>query len=131
MNLIQLLIVSLVFACCAGCDSGIDKNFIPGTYIQYSQLHLDEDSYTRIHDTIEIESSGQAGREVYKITRRYTTFKTVDGKALEPEHKRSRWTGAFWQNSQTIFVNESGKLISFYPEANSLMLGSVSYKKLQ
>jgi hypothetical protein len=131
MSLIQLFIVSFVVICCAGCDSGIDKSFIPGTYIQYSQLHLDEDSYTRIHDTIEIESSGKTGKEAYRIIRRYTTFKTVDGKALQPEHKTRRWTGTFWQNSQTLFVNESGKLISFYPEANSIMLGSVAYKKLQ
>lgn len=131
MKVNYLVIIGLVFSACAGCNLSVDTSTIPGTYIQYSELHHDEDSYTRLFDTLEIERLGKVTGENYKIIRRYKTFKTVDGKALEPEYKTRRWTANFREKSQTLMVNESGKVIAFYPGSNAIMLGGVAYKKMQ
>lgn len=128
MRVGYLLMLCLIFTFCARCKPGIDKGIIPGTYTQYTELHHDEDSFTRLFDTLDIQSSG---KEVYNVIRRYRTFKTVDGRALEPEYKTRRWTGDYREKSQTILVNETGKVITFYPESDAITLGGVSYKKME
>jgi hypothetical protein len=127
MSVIQLIIVSLVLTVFSGCGSGMDTSIIPGTYIQYTELNHDEDSHTRIFDTLEIQNTGK----VYRIARRYRTFKMVDGKAMEPEYRTRRWTGHYREKSETLLINESGRVISFYPESNAIMLGGVPYKKME
>jgi hypothetical protein len=98
--------------------------------VQYLELQLDEDSRTRVYDTLEIQNTGAVGKEVYRIVRRYRTFKTIDGKPQEPEQKVNRWTGTFREDNQTLLVNESGKLILFYPDTDAIMLGSAVYTKI-
>jgi hypothetical protein len=124
MKWICLIFINLVFACCG-------KEGMPGTYVRYSENQLDEDSFTRVYDTLVIAVQGHPSRKIYDIIRRYGTLKIIDGKILPVEYKIRRWTGTLEEQSQTIIVFGQARLISFYPKNNSLKLGSTEYFKIK
>lgn len=121
----------LLIALVACSDSTGEKMDMPGIYARNHADQLDEDSFTRLYDTLEIKVQGDPRRMMFDIIRRYETLKIVDGKVLQPERVTRRWTGTLEEKSQTITVFGHAKLISFYPESNSLKLGNVEYFKIK
>jgi len=127
MSIVHLFGVCLVALLCAVCNTGSKKSFIPGSYVRYAELKHDEDSHTRLYDTLEIVRSGK----LYRVSRRYKAFKVLDGKTLEPEYKVRHWTGQYNDATGTLLVNERGKVISFYRESNTITMGGLVYKKIR
>jgi hypothetical protein len=121
--------VLIALVACSGSTG--DKMDMPGIYARYHADQLDEDSFTRLYDTLEIKVQGHPRRKMFDIIRRYETFQIVDGKELPAERKIRRWTGTLEETSQTITVFGHTRVISFYPDSNSLKLGNVQYFKIK
>lgn len=101
------------------------KDFIPGTFVRFS-----ENEMGRRHDTLEIEPLSEAGNN-YHIIRRSSVQRQLDGKVFPWEQKKDRWIAIYDQGKFVLTESRKGKLISFAPERDVLLMGTAEYKKVK
>lgn len=107
------------------CNRSADKlvDFIPGTYVLHS-----EGEYSKARDTLVI---GWLNSTTISI-KRNTSFQRKRGaQFLGEQHSQENWTGIYDSKDKTVTVARSGKLLTFIPESNSMLLGTAAYSKIK
>ncbi|MEP7374582.1 MAG: hypothetical protein ABI675_14405 [Chitinophagaceae bacterium] len=127
MKIFLLLhIIATLFLC--GCNALYTadevKEFIPGTYIRFSQHE-----YGTEYDTLVISLQNKSAGE-YSILRKWKYERILDGKPVEPEYKRTTTSGIYDINQKLLTETQSGDLFSFDSEQNLLFVGSSKYRKI-
>lgn len=107
------------------CNRSADKvvDFIPGTYVLHS-----EGEYSKARDTLVI---GWLNSTTVSI-KRNTSFQRKRGaQLLREQHTQENWTGIYDTKDNSIHVARSGKLLTFMPNSNSVLLGTAKYLKIK
>lgn len=109
--------LTLVF----GCNSDHIRPFIPGTYTdEYSH------EYGTSNDTLIIRAT--KGNH-FTITKRTALNRIRNGKKGLREYKSETWQAVYDEQSKTLTETRKGKILTFFPEANKMMVDSREYKK--
>lgn len=127
MKVIFLLHMIVLFLICScGSFSARDevKEFIPGTYIRFSQHEFGTE-----HDTLVITLQNSTAHE-YKILRKWKYERVLDGSVIEPEYKRVTTSGIYSTKSKVLQETETGDLFSFEIKGKLLFNGTTKYQKL-
>jgi hypothetical protein len=126
----SIIWLALLFIGCANqADEVLD--FIPGTYAHAFTDSLNETTNTVGIDTLEIKKATGGESDRYEIQRRMKFRRTVDGQVKPDEYKTENWKGIYDKDKKVIQEISKGKVISFVPEKNILLVNSVEYKKLK
>ena len=118
------IVILLVYGC--GLAPTVDEveEFIPGTYIRYSQHEFGVE-----YDTLVISLQNESALE-YKILRKWKYERILDNQKIAPEYKRSFTSGFYNINDQVLRENAAGDIYSFDVKQRILFNGPVKYKKL-
>jgi hypothetical protein len=122
--------LALLFIGCANQADEV-RDFIPGTYAHAFTDSLNETTNTIGIDTLEIIKATGGGSDLYEIERRMKFKRTVDGQIKPDEYKTENWKGIYDKEKKVIQETSKGKIISFIPEKNVLLVNSTEYKKLK
>jgi len=126
MKLIMLLfILSVIVISCANSLADEVKNFIPGTYIRFSQHE-----YGTEYDTLVITIQSSIANE-YHILRKWKYERVLDGNQVEPEYKRTETSGIYDAKNKVIQEIETGDIFSFDAKQNLLFTGPTQFKKIK
>ncbi len=105
------------------CNTDTTRKFIPGTYV-----NSDGSEYSVAWDTLAIEPSESNNFLIH----RKTGFNMIhNGKLGKHEYETEEWLGIYDKNTKTITESAKGKLITFYPKGNKLLVGRREYRKLK
>ncbi|MET3115381.1 hypothetical protein AAKU52_003130 [Pedobacter sp. CG_S7] len=120
-NLIMLCAVAVLFV--TACNQTTDtRSFIPGIYVNQSA-----GEYSIASDTLVIEASESNN---YFIHRKTGFRRITDGKPGKREYETEEWNALYDQGTKSLTEMDKGKLLTFYPEANKLLVGKREYKKI-
>ena len=100
------------------------QEFIPGTYIRFSQHE-----YGTEYDTLVISLQNKTANE-YKILRKWKYERMLDGEKIEPEYKRSLTSGIYNSTHKLLQENETSNIYSFDVKQKILFNGPIKYQKL-
>jgi len=113
--------VFILFSCNGSNDKVAD--FIPGTYVLHSR-----GEYSKAQDTLTIV---RLNATTFRIKRNVSFQRKINGKELPTQYKQDIWTGIYDSEDQSVHETRSGKLLTFMPESNSLLLGTAEYLKIK
>jgi hypothetical protein len=99
------------------------RSFISGTYVNQSK-----GEYSIASDTLVIEASESNN---YFIHRKTGFNRIRNGKKGIREHETEEWNAIYDEGTKSLTETRTGKLITFYPEANKLMVVKREYIKLK
>lgn len=117
-----IILAMLSLALLIGCNSGSNKAFIEGTYVNH-----DGGSYSVADDTLSIEHSGGKSFTIH----RRTGFNLIrDGKKSKREYETEQWQAVYDEENGTLTETRKGKGISFQPDKGKLLIGSREYSKI-
>jgi len=117
---VTLLIFSTLLL--SACNKNKGQSFIPGTYVNHAG-----GNYSVADDTLTIEHSGGSNYLIH----RSTGFNLIrNGKKGKREHETEQWNTVYNKENGSLTETRKGKTITFYPEANKLMVGNREYQKL-
>lgn len=115
------ILIALLAIILAACNADKTREFIPGTYINTA-----EGEYSIAHDTLVIEPSESNSFYI----QRKTGFRIIrDGKPGKLEYETEKWNTLYDETTKSLSETRKGKLITFYPDGNKLMVGKREYKK--
>ena len=115
------ILIALLAIILAACNADKTREFIPGTYINTA-----EGEYSIAHDTLVIEPSESNSFYI----QRKTGFRIIrDGKPGKLEYETEKWNTLYDEATKSLSETRKGKLITFYPDGNKLMVGKREYKK--
>jgi len=106
-----------------GCVSENENNFIPGTYVR---TVINEFSVGR--DTLVI---GAVNPNTYTIIHKGSYRQIKEGKLLPYKSISENWTATYDERKQILMEAKRGKIISFDPSKNILLVGGSPYKKIK
>ena len=109
------------------CSSKTDeiRAFIPGTYARFSDHEMRKE-----YDTLSIEVISEAGNN-YRLLRSSTFQRKMDGQSFPWEQTKEEWTAIYDSQKKILNETKKGKVISFVPEKNILLVGTTEYKKIK
>lgn len=110
---------------CGNTASNAVRDFIPGTYIRYSQHE-----FGREWDTLEISRLSNAGNN-YSILRRWAYERKLDGVTQPVDYKQKKDAGLYDDEKMVLTETSSGLVLSFAPEKKLLYAGSTAYQKIK
>ncbi|CAN5396555.1 hypothetical protein BH10BAC2_BH10BAC2_46450 [soil metagenome] len=121
-----LLFAVIISTGCNGILENDDsiQSFIPGTY----SSHL-KGEYSIADDTLAISKVNDLGN-TYAILRHISFQRIIENKIQSLEYKREKWIAIYDEKDKVLYEQKDGKIISFAPEKNMLLLGSSEYKKV-
>lgn len=123
-----VLLVHIAALVIYGCGLGKSRNeveeFIPGTYIRFSQHEFGIE-----YDTLVISLQNKSALE-YKIFRKWKYERVLDGVRSEPEYKRSFTSGIYNGEQGLLRENETGDIYTFDVKQKALFNGPVKYQKI-
>ena len=118
--------VVLIFCGCTGLsEKDITREFIPGTYIRFSQHEFGSE-----FDTLSFWHEDKSSNE-YKIQRKWKYERILDGKVIEPEYKIQTTYGNYDVNTKLLKDTKTGGSYSFNKEQNVLFAGTTKYQKIK
>jgi hypothetical protein len=120
--ILHLLLVAVILGCRDKPDPV--QEFIPGTYIRFSQHEFGNE-----YDTLIISIQNSSADE-YGIIRKWKYERVVDGQKLQPEYKRSVTTAVYNSKHKLLREYETGDIYSFDVREKILFNGPVKYQKL-
>lgn len=104
------------------CNNDKTRSFVPGTY-----LNSAGGEYSVADDTLFIEP---AESNNYVIQRR-TGFNVItDGKKGERQYETEQWNAIYDEGTKSLTETRKGKIITFFPESNTLKVGKREYQKI-
>lgn len=109
------------------CSSKTDeiRALIPGTYVRFSDHEMRKE-----YDTLRIEVISEAGNN-YRLLRSSTFQRKMDGQSFPWEQTKEEWTAIYDSQKKILNETKKGKVISFVPEKNILLVGTTEYKKIK
>ncbi|MCH5597938.1 hypothetical protein [Niabella ginsengisoli] len=66
--------------------------------------------------------------KVYKIEKRSTYHRILNGQLKPPESHKQTWTGIMDEKAQLIKVENNGKILLFSDDQQRVMLGALEYE---
>lgn len=119
----------IAFVSCNGLETENSTNkilsFIPGTYARSF-----EGEFAIGNDTL-IIAQPNVNNNYYTIAHN-SSYQKIREKQLQPlEHKSENWIAVFNEKNKMLEEQQKGKLISFLPKENALLLGSSKYHKIK
>lgn len=121
-NLIILIVATAILL--SACTTDKVRSFIPGTYINNAS-----GEYSTVYDTLVIRQSETESNNY--IIHRSTGFRRINnGKPAKPEYETEKWAAIYNETSKVLNETRKGKVITFYPETNRLMVGKREYRKI-
>lgn len=123
--LIFITVLLLIFSCETLVTTDEVRDFIPGTYIRFSQHEFGTE-----YDTLTITLQNKAANE-YKILRKWKYERVLDGASIEPEYKRLATSGIYNPNNKLLQEAENGLAFSFDVQKQLLYSGPIQYKKIK
>jgi hypothetical protein len=124
-------IVTSLFAIIGLCACNItgEKNsiqsFIPGTYV------LDtDDEYSKVQDTMAISKLAKEGNS-YVILRSTSFRRNGNKKSLSWERRRIKWIGIYDEQQKIMRETTTGKVFTFIPEKDLMLVGATEFKKIE
>ena len=121
--LLELAAFALLVSCSSLPKDEV-KEFIPGTYIRFSQHE-----YGTEYDTLVISLQNNSANE-YKILRKWKYERVVDGHPIGPEFKRTFTFGFYTPTHKLLQEYDTGDIYSFDVRQKILFNGPVKYQKL-
>lgn len=116
------ILIVLLASILAACNADKTREFIPGTYVNSAG-----GEYSITHDSLVIEPSESNSFYI----QRKTGFRIIrDGKLGKLEYETEQWNTLYDEATRSLTETRKGKLITFYPVSNKLMVGKREYKKL-
>ena len=120
----RIILLAILSFMMTACSTDKVKKFIPGTYINSASSE-----FSLVNDTLVIEQAEEESNN-YLIHRK-TGFKRIEnGKLGKPEYETEEWITTYDENSKALNESAKGKLITFYPETNRLLIGKREYQKI-
>ena len=110
---------------CESSKSDEIRAFIPGIYARFSDHEM-----RREYDTIRINVVSEAGNS-YTLIRSSSFQRKLDGKEFPWEYKKEEWAAVYDENKRVLNETRKGKVLSFVPAKNILLVGTTEYKKLK
>jgi hypothetical protein len=117
--IIHLCLVAAIYGCRDG-KPVLLQEFIPGTYIRYSDHEFGSE-----YDTVTISLQNKNASQ-FTISRRWKYERTGEA----PEYQLTITAGIYDVGKGIMEDMETGDLISFDPKQNCLFIGTIKYKKL-
>jgi hypothetical protein len=124
-KVLAIVIACLVVAACkisAGKDA--IKSFIPGTYVMWTS-----DEISKVKDTLRIRKLAAEGNS-YIIIRNTSYRRIVNKKMLRPERKSSKCIAIYDDQQKVMRETSMGKVFTFIPEKEVLLVGTTAFKKI-
>lgn len=117
-----IMLCALVLLFITACTTDQTKSFIPGTYVNNSA-----GEYSIASDTLVIEASENNNFTIH----RKTGFNLIrDNKKGKRQYETEAWKALYDEETKSLTETRKGKLLTFYPEANKLLVGKREYKKI-
>ena len=116
------MILLLGLALCLGCKRDVVKDFMPGMYVNSAAGEFSVASDTLVIELVEGKN--------YVIHRRTGFNRIENGKLGVTAYEIQEWKAVYSADSQILTELRKGKIISFFPEGKSLMVGRRVYKKI-
>ena len=123
----KILILSAFLLVLFSCDStqhDTVREIIPGTYAQFFEHEMRTE-----YDTLVIKPISETGNN-YSLIRSSSFQRKLDGKLFPWEHSKEEWVAIYDEQRKVLNETRKGKLISFVPEKNMLLVGTTEYQKL-
>lgn len=118
----NLLVVTTLM--CIACNTRQNvQDFMAGIYIRHIQ-----NEYSEGYDTLRVSKAG-GDADVYIIVRSVTYQRIINGEIKPAEHKTEKWLAVYDEKNKVLLEQKKGKIISFVPEKNQLLVGSNVYQK--
>ncbi len=119
-NIIILFVLAV--ALITSCNSDRTRPFIVGTYVNEST-----GEFSLASDTLVIEPSESNNFLIH----RKTGFNRIrNGKKGIREYETEEWNAIYDESTKSLTETRTGKLITFYPNSNKLMVGKREYIKV-
>lgn len=118
------MLIFLVYGCGLIQSKDEVRDFLPGTYIRFSQHE-----YGHEYDTLTIILQNKSAGE-YKILRKWKYERMLDGKTIEPEYKRTTTSGIYNEDRRLLQETATGDFLSFDVQEKVLFNGPTKYQKL-
>lgn len=101
------------------------KDYMQGTYIRAF-----EGEYSKGNDTLVIAQPDKNNN--YYTIKHNVSYQKIRNKQLLPiEYKTEDWTAIFNEQTHVLEEQKEGRMISFLPDENSLLLGNSKFNKIQ
>ena len=98
------------------------KPFILGSYCKEVT-----NEFNQGYDTLVISALNE---NTYQVNR-YSSFRRIrKGKKKPTERRTEIWTAFYNNHEQVLHETKKGKVISFFPDKNTLVVGTSEYKKI-
>lgn len=120
---VMAIFISPLFYCSSKPDE--IRAFIPGTYARFSDHEMRKE-----YDTLSIEIISDAGNN-YRLLHSSTFQRKMDAQSFPWEHTKEEWTAIYDSHRKILNETRKGKVISFDPENNLLLVGTTEYKKMK
>ncbi len=126
MKQIFMALMSIFFfSKCNDVQKDLVRAFIEGSYASsYST------AYSKGKDTLQITELSKTGNN-YSITRSVSYQRIRNGKTLPKESKQEQWLCIYDADDKVLYETRTGKVISFIPEKDILLVGNKQYQKIK
>ena len=131
MNSLKFLstAVTVILISCGGSQSNNAtekvKSYMQGTYVRAF-----EGEYSKGNDTLVINQPDENNN--YYTIKHNSSYQKIRNKQLLPlEYKTEDWIAIFNEQTNVLEEQKKGKLISFLPDENALLLGSSKFEKIK
>jgi hypothetical protein len=119
------LVLAVGLTACGTTGKDEVKAFIPGTYIRSSQHEFGKEN-----DTVVVSLQNETTNE-FKLERRWTYERILDGKTQEPEYKTKITSGIYNAETKVLTETETGDTYSFDAVQKIMFAGSTKYQKIK
>jgi len=122
--LVLLFIITLLYRCSLIGQKDAIRNFIPGTYIRFSQHE-----YGTEYDTLVISLQNESANE-FEIMRKWKYERILDGTKIAPEYKRVITSALFHSRDKLLQESQTGDVYTFDVNHKLLFKGTTKYQKI-
>lgn len=125
MRTFAFILLAALASILAACHHSVDTySFIPGTYVNHA-----EGEFSIAYDTLIIQPLSDQNSS-YRILRKTGYQRIENNRPQAMQRETEEWMALYNDATKSMQETKRGKIITFYPEANRLMVGKREYLKL-
>ena len=131
MNNLKLLSITMILFLMS-CKENKNNKVVEKVkaYIQGTYVRAFEGEYSKGNDTLVINQPDKNNN--YYTIKHNASYQKIRNKQFLPiEYKTEDWTAIFNDQTNVLEEQKEGKLISFLPDENALLLGNSKFNKIQ
>jgi len=123
------IVATVILLSCSGSQSEKATQKVK-SYIQGTYTRVFEGEYSKGNDTLIIDQPDKNNN--YYTIKHNSSYQKIRNKQLLPvEYKTEDWIAIFNEQTNVLEEQKKGKLISFLPDENALLLGSSKFEKIK